>query len=728
MPLSDIVNVVITRQTQSITERGFGIPLIVGANNNFNDLIRFYSSMDEVALDFAPSQREYIAAQDIFAQTISPNLIAIGRRQVNNITLSVETAMSDEDYIITVNGNELIVNSTSTTTYAVATLNGDLVPGNIITLQVNGNPVSVTSTVTFSADFVTGNSIVPTVNGTALTAVPFNTDQATTLADVAARIETAVGVSSAVIIGPRQLAVTFIDANANVINSVITTGGASQPTATMAQVGFLFDTDSATTMNNIASAISQLAGVASAEVSGGTDRILTLVGPPNTTVTLGNFIVTGGASQATATITNPLQPASIDSIAQDIANAIHSEAIAPDSTYPIDATAPGNGIVSITNRYPGVPYTLTYNTSIIDPNRARVVVTQVEPSTNYTISINNIDFRYRSSVNIQSANEIVTALVDMINLDNQTLGVTATNNNDGSLTLEADNNVNTFSVTSSPETVVIQQGLRLISATPANPIATDLSAINGADSSWYGLILTDRTQATVVSAAAWVEANKKLFGTASSDPQIINVPAGTDQSSIAAVLGQAGYVRTFVMYHQDADYDYPEAAWMGAVFPLVPGSETWKFKTLNRISYSNLTTTQSRTALAKKANTYEFVGGIGITQNGTVAQGEYIDTIRGVDWLTARIEEYVFGVLVRNPKVPYTDAGIAGIQAEVMRVLSLGITNDFLADTPAPICTVPRAADVPPADKAARILRNVRFQATLAGAIHAVEIRGTVSV
>jgi len=35
---------------------------------------------------------------------------------------------------------------------------------------------------------------------------------------------------------------------------------------------------------------------------------------------------------------------------------------------------------------------------------------------------------------------------------------------------------------------------------------------------------------------------------------------------------------------------------------------------------------------------------------------------------------------------------------------------------------------VPPIDKANRILRNVSFQATLAGAIQAVQITGTVSV
>ena len=84
--------------------------------------------------------------------------------------------------------------------------------------------------------------------------------------------------------------------------------------------------------------------------------------------------------------------------------------------------------------------------------------------------------------------------------------------------------------------------------------------------------------------------------------------------------------------------------------------------------------------------------------------------------------------MVNNPKVPYTDAGIAVIQSEVMRALALGVSNYFLASDPSPVVTVPKAADVPPTDKANRILRNVKFQATLSGAIHVVVVRGIVSI
>lgn len=729
MPLNDIVNVVITRQTQTISEQGFGVPMIFGAHANFDELIKYYSTIDEVGIDFDANDPEYIAAQDIFSQIISPNLIAIGRRQVDNINVNVVTAMTDQDYILDINGNVYTINSTSTNTYAVATLNADLVPGNIITTSVNGTPISVTTRIDYSVDFAVGDSTVTILNGgAALPAVGFLTDQATTIALIAAQINVATGVTSATVTGARQITVVFDSPLANVVTSSITIGGAA-PTATMTQVGFLYSASSANTMSNIANAIQQLVAVEFAFVSGANNRILTVQGPVNTTVVLNSFSVTGGISQPTATITTPLSAVTRESIANDIYDYIHNLYLTVVD-FPVDAVDNGNGTFRIINssQATNTPFTFKVSTSIGSPNRAVARVTQVSPGVDYTVKLNNVNFTYRATINVQTANDIASALTDLINNPLSTVAVTATNVGDGSIVITADNLNNNFSISVTNDIMDLQKGLDILPMVAVNTAAFDLDAINNYSNLWYALIAVDRNPDTVLDIAAWTETHIKLFGTASSDPQIINVAPGADLNSIAAKLGQLGYVRTFVMYHQDAALDYPEAAWFGAVLPLEPGSETWKFKTLNGVSYSNLTTTQSLNALGKNANTYEFVAGIGITQNGTVAQGEFIDIVRGIDWLTARIQEYVFRVLVTNPKVPYTDAGIATIQAEVLRVLSIGIDNDFIAANPEPTCTVPLAANVPPADKAARILRNVRFQATLSGAIHAVFITGNISV
>jgi hypothetical protein len=290
------------------------------------------------------------------------------------------------------------------------------------------------------------------------------------------------------------------------------------------------------------------------------------------------------------------------------------------------------------------------------------------------------------------------------------------------------NNV-TFSIFGSADLFAIINGVRVLPLVASDVIATTLTNIKNANSAWYGLILTDRTKATVESAMDWAEANGPvLFATASDDATIINSPVGTDVSSIAWYAQNKGYIRTFVMYHQDAAIDFPEAAWMGLVFTMDPGSETWKFKTLVGVANSNLTTNQSANALNKNANTYQSIGSVNITQNGTTGSGEFIDIVRGIDWLTNVIQTNVYSILVNNPKIPYTDAGIAMVQGQVFKSLQLGIDQNFLSDDPAPIVTVPLASAVPAIDKTQRILRNVNFTATLAGAIHAVVIRGVVSV
>ena len=68
------------------------------------------------------------------------------------------------------------------------------------------------------------------------------------------------------------------------------------------------------------------------------------------------------------------------------------------------------------------------------------------------------------------------------------------------------------------------------------------------------------------------------------------------------------------------------------------------------------------------------------------------------------------------------------VKAVIKAVLSDGIRAGGLASDPAPEVTAPAVKDVDPVTKAGRILPDVKFTATLAGAIHQLEIDGTLSV
>ena len=84
-------------------------------------------------------------------------------------------------------------------------------------------------------------------------------------------------------------------------------------------------------------------------------------------------------------------------------------------------------------------------------------------------------------------------------------------------------------------------------------------------------------------------------------------------------------------------------------------------------------------------------------------------------------------LLAAADKIPYTDAGIAQVESQVRAQLDDGITAGGIAPEPYTV-TVPKAAAAAPADRAARILRNVKFSARLAGAIQKIVIQGVLTV
>lgn len=199
-------------------------------------------------------------------------------------------------------------------------------------------------------------------------------------------------------------------------------------------------------------------------------------------------------------------------------------------------------------------------------------------------------------------------------------------------------------------------------------------------------------------------------------------------TDIGAELKALALDRTALMFTKNADTEFPEAAWSGGILPFDPGSITWFAKTLIGITVDDLTSTQKSKALGNNVNTYTVIGGISITQNGTMASGRFIDIRRGVDFIQARMEENIFFQIANLPKIPYTDAGVAIIENEIRFVLNEGIDKDILAEDPEPTITVPKVLSVSANDRANRLLPDVKFEARLAGAIHKVIVRGTVSV
>jgi len=259
-------------------------------------------------------------------------------------------------------------------------------------------------------------------------------------------------------------------------------------------------------------------------------------------------------------------------------------------------------------------------------------------------------------------------------------------------------------------------------------LATDVESLIAAaqvDNDWYGLSAYTHVKADILLLAAWIQPQRKLYGTATLDSDVVT-SAATD---IGTALKAAGYDRTFIVYSLDAA-NFPEGAWMGAVLPHNPGSITWKFKSLAGITVDTLTDTEKSNADGKNVNTYTVVGGSNITEEGKTCEGTFIDIIRSVDWIQARIQETTFSSFVNSPKIPFTNDGVSIIVNGITSVLELAESPAFniITNDPKFIVTAPLVSAVSVNDRANRILPNVTFEAVLAGAIHKVTVIGTVSV
>ena len=262
----------------------------------------------------------------------------------------------------------------------------------------------------------------------------------------------------------------------------------------------------------------------------------------------------------------------------------------------------------------------------------------------------------------------------------------------------------------------------------AEAAGTAIAAIAAENSDWYGFTDVANSSADTESYSAWAESNQKLFGTA-----LATASLGT--GGLAETLKTNQRYRTMWWYAASATLasQWPQVAAMVKAFSKLPGADDWANMTLASVAYTNINETTYNQIKTLNGNTFEPFREVAITQNGKTVAGEWIDIIRGRDWLQEEIRTNVFNTMV-DRKIPYEDSGIAIIHAALRQSLDLGVTRGFIAGPavdgstviPSYTTSVPAAAGVSVANKAARVLNDVTFTARIAGAIHAVNINGTL--
>lgn len=272
-----------------------------------------------------------------------------------------------------------------------------------------------------------------------------------------------------------------------------------------------------------------------------------------------------------------------------------------------------------------------------------------------------------------------------------------------------------------------------ISATTADSASVALAAIETYSTDWYFIATEDRTSQFVTAMASEIQARRKIFFTASNDVKALQGTELASATDVPAQLAKSKYTRTVCLWHHTASFDYPEMAYIAYGAPYDAGSIAWGNAQLTGVAASlqpanqrPLTSIQKSALDARSCNFIDLDGGVPVVRRGITSGGEWVDIIRGVDWLESDLKTSLRDLLInqKGGKITYDDTGITRVRQVIETSLQRAVNRNFLSTY---TVTVPKASQVSLADKKARILKDITFHGILAGAILDVDLKGTVA-
>ncbi|MBA2878051.1 hypothetical protein HNR63_001105 [Anoxybacillus kamchatkensis] len=234
---------------------------------------------------------------------------------------------------------------------------------------------------------------------------------------------------------------------------------------------------------------------------------------------------------------------------------------------------------------------------------------------------------------------------------------------------------------------------------------------------FYYLVSVEQGDDEIAALAEWTSTQEKIYAASTSSETLYTMLSGL-------------YDNVFLLVH-DQPRQYPAEGLVALLAPQEIGSYTWTFKTIQGVAPATFDATKINDIHNNNACTYIREGGVNITSHGVATSGEYIDNVQATHFIKARMTEAVFRLLATQPKVPYTDAGIAMVVAEVDNVLKQAFRQGIIAEEngePLYTITVPKRAEIPANTRAQRILPDIEWTAVIAGAVEKVEIRGVLTI
>jgi hypothetical protein len=272
-------------------------------------------------------------------------------------------------------------------------------------------------------------------------------------------------------------------------------------------------------------------------------------------------------------------------------------------------------------------------------------------------------------------------------------------------------------------------------------IAAALTAIRAVDDDWATLsgIKKYRDGDDTEDMADAIESMQKIFIIATND---VNVLTLGDETTLSYYLKNSSYKRSGTIYHSDSNL-YPDISWLGQQLPKPIGSTNWAYKTLAGLAEGALvdipavvlSEAQIDAALDVNCNLYTKTMAADFTYFGTMGggrnadnDGEYIDIIRNIDFLQARITEGLLSLFLEMDIVPFTDGGITTADGRLKSTLQqYGVDQKILINGTVKTF-FPKRSAVSVVDRENRFLPDGTFEGEIQGAMNTIQIRGKVRV
>lgn len=204
---------------------------------------------------------------------------------------------------------------------------------------------------------------------------------------------------------------------------------------------------------------------------------------------------------------------------------------------------------------------------------------------------------------------------------------------------------------------------------------------------WYGLMFAatasiSDAQHSAVASFIQGQTVSRIYGVSTQESAVINTPIPTT-GDVASLLQSQNYTRAFVQYSSNTPY--VAAATFGIAFTVnflgTNTTITLKFKQDIGVTAETLTETQAQIVNSKNANVFvNYNNQTAILQQGTMASGQFFDTVHGTDWLQNDIQTAVYNVLYTSTtKVPQTDAGVNQLVTAVASCCDQAAQNNLIA-------------------------------------------------